>query len=166
MPVFSWARGCLLLPPVPSGDPWFACQARVHPRLVIQQSAMGHDGPPLHMKMGVHSQRARGPETSIYVGTPEAASNLTWERVGTPHCCFEHAEETRERERSSGPRATFATEVLTWSRCSSGAAGLMSTRPRLRPVCAYRTRRAGGCSTCRLSARRPPTFWRSAIGSK
>jgi hypothetical protein len=64
---------------------------------------MGRDGPPLNMKMGVQSWRARGPETSIAFGTRESASNLTWERFGTPHCCFEHDEETRERERSAGP---------------------------------------------------------------
>src|SRR4029453_2631401 len=126
MPVFSWARGCLLLPPVPSGDPWFACQARVHPRLVFQQSAMGHDGPPLDMKMGVQSQRARGPETSIYVGTRESASNLTWERVGTPHCCFEHAEETRERERSSGPWATSRRRAETGEGIRAGLRALCS----------------------------------------
>jgi hypothetical protein len=37
MPVFLWARRCLLLPPAPTGELGFECQARVHPRLVFQQ---------------------------------------------------------------------------------------------------------------------------------
>jgi hypothetical protein len=37
-PVFSSPRGCLLLPPAPTGELGFRVQARVHPRLVIQQA--------------------------------------------------------------------------------------------------------------------------------
>jgi hypothetical protein len=38
MPVSSSPRGCLLLPPAQTGEPWIGLQARVHPRLNFQQA--------------------------------------------------------------------------------------------------------------------------------
>src|SRR5262249_22315221 len=166
MPVSSSPRGCLLWPPAPTGDAWFGFQARVHPRLVFQQSVMGRERPAPQHENGVECPGARGPEASIDFGTPQSASNLTWERVGTPHCCFEHDEETHEYRTLLRPRATSATEVRSWSRSSSECADSTSTKRRSQLAWGCRREGVGAFITCSLSPPPPPICSRLPSGSR
>src|SRR3989441_7864485 len=62
------------------------------------------------MKIGYH-RPAAARATSIRLGTGESAVSLTWELSAPRIVAFEHAEQSRERGSSSGPRSDWSEEA-------------------------------------------------------
>src|SRR6266446_1810149 len=83
---------------------------------------------------------------------------------GTPHCCFEHIEQSREHEAPPDARHTTRRRDL-WNGCWSGAQDWTSTRRPWRRAYGYRVPAASEATTCTRSARRPQTSWPWATGS-